>query len=380
MGQRVDAVVIGGGIAGVAVASELAEDRSVLLLESELMLSQHTTGRSAAVFLRPLGNPVVRALSRASRELFVDPPDGFGGALVVPRSAIWVSGPDQTEHLRAFAATVAPDVDGLIELDADAVLARAPFMRRGWPSLGLMDEAAMDIDVGALHEGYVRMLRRRGGSVRVDAQVVAMRQQHGVWSVELANSDVVHAPLVVNAAGAWADDVAAMAGARGVGLRPLRRTVFTVRTPERLGETNERPSVRDVNGTFYVKPEGPQFLCSPADETPSVPCDARADEIDIARAIDIINEATLLEIRSVRASWAGLRSFVDDRSPVVGLDADLPGLLWVAALGGFGIQAAPAIAQAAASLVRSASLPESIATHGVTADHLCPGRCQRPSV
>ena len=196
----------------------------------------------------------------------------------------------------------------------------------------------------------------------------------GTWTIELVGNDLISAPLVVNAAGAWADSVAAMAGAQPLGLRPLRRTAFTVPAPEGCLTTNDLPSVRDVDESFYVKPEGPQFLCSPADETPSDPCDARPDELDVARAIDTINEATLLEIRSVRSQWAGLRTFAVDRSPVVGLDPGVPGFLWVAGQGGFGIQTAPGLAIAAASIARTGDVPDSFRQSGITVEALSPTR------
>ena len=250
----------------------------------------------------------------------------------------------------------------------------APFIRPGWTSLGLLDELAMDIDVSNLHQGYVRGLRRRGGTIRANARVVGLEWGNGIWNIELADEDLIGAPLVVNAAGAWADSVATMAGAEPLGLRPLRRTAFTVPAPEWFRTMYDLPSVRDVDESFYVKPEGPHFLCSPADETPSDPCDARPEELDIARAIDTINEATLLEIRSVRSQWAGLRTFAVDRNPVLGMDPTVPGFLWVAGQGGFGIQSAPGMAIAAASIVRTGDLPESLRQSGLTIEIVGPAR------
>ena len=374
MSQFADAVVVGGGIAGVSVACELAQDRSVLLLETEATLAQHTTGRSAAILLRALGNSVVRALTRAGTDLFSSPPDGFDGPLLTSRPAIWIAGQQRADRLREFAAGVAPDTIGLEELSEDEARTLAPFLRPGWTSLALLDRSAMDIDVSNLHQGYVRGLRQHGGIVRPSSQVVALDRKGGAWNIELAGGGSVRAALLVNAAGAWADSVAAIAGARPLGLRPLRRTAFIVPAPERFGTTSHLPSVRDVDGSFYVKPEGPQFLCSPADETPSDPCDAKPEELDVARAIDTINEATLLEVRSVRSQWAGLRTFAVDRSPVLGMDPGVPDFLWLAGQGGFGIQTAPGLAIAAASIVRTGDLPETLRLSGLTVDDLSPAR------
>ena len=374
MNELADIVVIGGGIAGVSVACELAVDRSVLLLETERTLAQHTTGRSAAILLRALGNTMVRALTRAGSDLFTKPPDSFDGPLLTPRSAIWIAGQGRADRLRKFAASVATDTFGLQELSEGDARTLAPFLRPGWMSLGLLDESAMDIDVSNLHQGYVRGLRGNGGTVQTNAQVVGLDWKRGAWSIELAGERSITAPLLVNAAGAWADSVASMAGTRPLGLRPLRRTAFTVSAPERFRMMSDLASVRDVDESFYVKPESPQFLCSPADETLSEPCDAKPDEIDVARAIDTINEATLLEIRSVRSQWAGLRTFAVDRSPVVGMDSGVPGFLWVAGQGGFGIQTAPGIAIAAASIIRTGDLPESLRQCGLTVDALSPVR------
>ncbi len=373
MGHLIDAVAIGGGIAGVSVACELATDRSVVLLETEATLAQHTTGRSAATLLRTLGNTVVRSLTRAGADLFFSPPEDFDRPLLTPRPGISIAGQGRADRIRQFVADVGSDTVGLQELNESDARALAPFIRPGWMSVGLLDESAMDIDVGNLHQGYVRGLRRRGGTIRAKAQVVAMNWANGTWNIQLGDGGSISAPLVVNAAGAWADSVAIMAGAQPLGLRPLRRTAFTVPSPESF-RTNDLPSVRDVDQSFYVKPEGAQFLCSPADETPSEPCDARPEELDIAKAIDTINEATLLEIRSVRSQWAGLRTFAVDRSPVVGMDPWVPGFLWVAGQGGFGIQTAPGLAIAAASIVRTGELPESFRLSGLTIDVLGPGR------
>ena len=209
-----------------------------------------------------------------------------------------------------------------------------------------------------------RGLRARGGDIHTSAGVAEMHRVDDRWHVTDRSGNTYEAPVVINAAGSWCDIVAGIAGARPVGIHPLRRTVFTIAPPAGI-DSQTIPLMADVAGTFYLKPEGPQILCSPADEVPSDPCDARPEEVDIAMAIDVINAATTLDIRHVRSSWAGLRNFVADRSPVAGFDDQVDGFFWFVGQGGYGIQISPALAQAGASLVRSGSLPENLTARGL---------------
>jgi D-arginine dehydrogenase len=229
----------------------------------------------------------------------------------------------------------------------------------------------MDIDVAALHQAYVQGMRARGGVIHRATPVVALARQGEAWSVTTP-SDVFETEVVVNAAGAWCDEVAALAGIPPIGLQPLRRTAFTCPAPEGV-DVRSWPLVDE---RFYFKPEGPQLLCSLADETPSPPCDAVAEPLDVALAIERINEATTLELRHVRRAWAGLRSFVADRTPVIGIDPLAPGFCWLAGQGGYGIQTAPAMARATAGLVVDRRLPEDVLALGVAAADLSPARCR----
>jgi D-arginine dehydrogenase len=237
-------------------------------------------------------------------------------------------------------------------------------IRPDWVAAGLVEPGASEIDVAALHGSYAAGLRARGGAIHTSAGVTAMRRVDSRWQLTDRSGNAYEAPVVVNAAGAWCDIVGAIAGARPVGIHPLRRTVFTVGSPADL-DPHTIPLFADANGSFYCKPEGPQILCSPADEVPSEPCDARPEEVDIARAIEVINTATTLDIRHVRSSWAGLRSFVADRSPVAGFDDEVDGLFWFVGQGGYGIQISPALAQAGASMVRSGQLPDALTRRGL---------------
>jgi D-arginine dehydrogenase len=347
--HEVDVAVVGGGMAGVSVACELATTHTVVVLEQEGQLAHHATGRSAAAFLESYGPPEVRALTRAGRSLL----EALGdeAPLLTPRPLLWVAGPGR-----------APAVDGLrrqqpelAALDPAEARRLCPVLDPAWLTAAAVEPGAQDIDVAGLHQAYLRRARRRGARVERGSRLVAASHDGRAWRLRRAGrggtapGDLV-AGVVVDAAGAWADRVAALCGARPCGLRPLRRTVAIARTDAVAAAA---PLVADVDDGFYFRPEGPHVLVSPADETPSEPCDARPDEADVALALERVNAATTLGLRSVVATWAGLRTFAPDGVPVAGWDAEVPGFLWLAGQGGYGIQTAPALARLAAALVRA---------------------------
>ena len=360
-------------MAGVSVAFELADaGAEVVLLEAEPQLAHHTTGRSAAMYLPAYGNPVVRALTRASLVDFTRLGERFElPPLLTPRGELWIADADSQGHLDAELS----DNPGLQSLSADQALERCPALRPEVLTGAAVDPAGREIDVLARHGGYVRGLRGAGGHVvrRAPVHAVASLPGHGGWRV-CAGDVEVRARTVVDAAGAWADEVAVLAGVPTVGLQPLRRTLFT--SPVAWPEPIEGwPIVIDAAERLYFKPEGQQqLLVSPADETPMPPCDVRHEPEDVALALQRMDERTTLSLRSVRAAWAGLRTFAPDRSPVVGAAPDHPGFVWVAGQGGYGIQMAPALARAAAGLVQGATLPPDVEGEGVTAEVLSPAR------
>ena len=361
-----DVLVIGGGIAGASIGYELAADRSVGLLEMEATLAYHTTGRSVATFLESYGGRTIRLLTTASRSFMEAPPDGFGRPLLKPLPLIWIAPERDVDAMHAMYEAVIELVPDMRVLSADEVVEITKVVRPDWVAAGLLEPGASEIDVAALHGGYVAGLRGRGGEIHTSAGVAEMKRIDGRWHVVDRAGNSYSATVVVNATGSWCDLVAGIAGAKPVGIHPLRRTVFTIGSPDGI-DPHTIPLVADVSGTFYFKPEGPQILCSPADEVPSEPCDARPEEVDIAKAIDVINAATTLDIRHVRSSWAGLRNFVADRSPVAGFDDEIDGLFWFVGQGGYGIQISPALAQAGAELVRSGQLPAEQLQRGLDA-------------
>jgi len=378
---QVDYAVIGGGIAGISVASELARSHRVLLLEREPHLAYHTTGRSAAIYSETYGNRAIRALSSASRRFFERPPEGFSEQpLLTPRACLYIGREDQRGEVEQAIEDSRSDPCPLELMDTAAVYRMVPLLRPGYVAAAAFESGSADIDVHSLHYGFQRLAVTRGVEIRRDAQLLSVVRQHTRWSLEVASPGMApvryEANILINAAGAWADEVGRLAGARPVGLTPLRRTVILVPGPEN-GAAVDWPAVMDIGETFYFKPEGRKLLVSPADETPSPPCDAQPEELDIAVCVDRLERALDLPVARIERSWAGLRTFAPDRTPVVGFDTGVAGLFWLAGQGGYGIQTAPALSQLAAALARSEPIPAELLEFGVDVAALSPARLQR---
>jgi D-arginine dehydrogenase len=355
-----DFLVVGGGIAGASVGYFLADFGSVTVLEMEAVPGYHSTGRSAALFTEYYGNSVVRALTKASRAFYLAPPPGFTEPLLTPRGVLALCPHGAEERFAEVFAAGLTAPTPVRELSAAEALRYCPVLRPQWFSRAMLKPDAMDIDVDALHQGFLRGIRAHGGSVLRSARLkslarrsIAARsvaQQEG-WHAA-TDAGELYAGCVVNAGGAWADEIADLAGVRRVGLTPLRRTAAIVAAPP-TADVSGWPMVADVTETFYFKPESGRLLVSPYDATPVPPGDARPDPLDVAAVIDRLHAATTLTIRHVQHAWAGLRSAVADDTPVVGEAPDAPGFFWLAALSGYGIQTAPAVGQLAATLVTS---------------------------
>jgi len=366
-----DVLIIGSGIAGAGAAYELSDGARVLLLEREDAHGYHTTGRSAALYIEAYGNAVIGGLTRASRTFFEAPPEGFADyPLLTPRGCLYIGRADQAD---ALAQTFEKAQGTMQALDREAVLDLVPVLRGDYVASGLIEPAAMDADVAALHQGFLRGAKARGADIRLGQEVTGIERRAGGFAVRCASGEVFGTEVVVNAAGAWADRVAALAGTRPIGLQPLRRTAVIVDAPPER-EVRAWPAVIDADEQFYFKPDAGRILASPADETPSEPCDAWADDMDVAVCIERVQAAADIPVRRIVRSWAGLRSFVADRSPVIGFDEAVPGFFWLAGQGGYGVQTAPAAARVAAALARGEGLPEDVATRGVTLESLAPAR------
>lgn len=364
-----DVIVIGAGIAGAGVAAELAADRRVLILEMEERPGVHTTGRSASVHSETYGNPCVRRLSRASRDHFLEGAEGRSFA--TDRGCLYLATEAQLDRLDAFGRqpTVAPAVERIGESELRAL---NPLFRPGVVVAALFEREARSLDVDAIHADYLRRFRRAGGILECSAPVERLDRRGGAWTVE-AGGRRFRAPLVVNAAGAWGDVVAGLAGVRPIGLQPLRRTVALVDPPAGV-DVSRWPMAVDIDEQFYLKPDAGRIILSPADETPMDPCDAWAEEIDIAVAVDRVQQVVDLPVHRVAHSWAGLRTFAPDRSPVAGYDAEASGFFWLVGQGGYGIQTVPALSRFAAAMARGEDMPGDLRTLGLQAADLAPGR------
>ncbi|WP_157267910.1 NAD(P)/FAD-dependent oxidoreductase [Azohydromonas aeria] len=374
--QSFDFAVIGAGIAGASAAHELSARASVLLLERESQPGYHTTGRSAALYMQSYGTPAIRALTRASRDFYDAPPPEFGGEpLLTPRGVLHVARPD-AEHAALLEATwreLSGRGGGVRRVSREEMLAAVPCLRPETTAAGLAEDGASDIDVHALHQGYLKGLRRQGGCVRNDAEVTSLSREGELWTLRLADGEAFQARHVVNAAGAWADVVAQLAGVRPIGLEPRRRSAFTFLPPDGV-DASRWPAVVGIDESYYFKPDAGQLLGSPANADPVAPHDVVPEEFDIALGIHRIEEATTLTIRRPRRTWAGLRSFVADGDMVIGRDPDCASFFWLAAQGGYGIQSAPGAALLARSLLLDEPLPEALRREGLDVSQLAPQR------
>ncbi|MFT3816797.1 MAG: FAD-dependent oxidoreductase [Rubrivivax sp.] len=371
-----DCLIVGAGIAGAAVAHWLAPHARVIVLERESQPGYHATGRSAALFMESYGAPQVRALTMASNRFLWSPPAGFAPQpLLSPRGAMMVAAPGQEPQLDEHWDTLRAMAPTARRLDAAEARARVPVLRPEQLAGAVLEPDAADMDVHAIHQGYLRGMRRAGGQLVCDAEVSGLTRERGDWLVQ-AGGRTYAAPVVLNAAGAWADAVASLAGVPPIGLQPCRRSAFVFHPPAGV-DAARWPMVYSATEDWYLKPDAGLLLGSPANADPVPPHDVQPEELDIALAVDRIERATTLTIRRPVRTWAGLRSFVADGGLVGGFDEHAPGFFWVAAQGGYGIQTSAAMGEACAALARGLPLPAHIADFGLTPEALGPARLAR---
>jgi D-arginine dehydrogenase len=371
--QQADFLIVGAGIAAASVGYWLAPFARVILLERESQPGYHSTGRSAALFMPSYGTPQVRALTLASRAFLESPPDGFAEhPLLSPRGALMVASPGQEAALDAHWAVLRSITPDARRLDPAETCAMVPVLRPEKVTGSVYESDASDMDVHAIHQGYLRGVRRAGGRVVCDAEVTALSRVGGRWRVQAGGLEY-EAPVVINAAGAWADEIARLASVPTLGLEPRRRSAFTFAPPAGL-ESAGWPMAISADESWYLKPDAGMLLASPANADPVEPQDVQPEEFDIALAIHRIEEMTTLAIRRPARTWAGLRSFVADGDLVGGFEPDAEGFFWLAAQGGYGIQTSAAMGEACAALARGLPLPERIAGFGLTEAMLSPLR------
>ncbi len=373
--QEYDFIIVGAGIAGVSVAYHLSPHARVLILERENVAAYHTTGRSAALHSETYGSAEIRAITVASGRFYRNLPAGFADhPVLTPRGALIVGRADQSAAMDKAQADFAALVPSVRRVDRAEALKLQPLLRpEAAEGGGVLEPEADDMDVAAIHGGFLRGARAAGCTLRLNAELTALDRKGGRWQIKLRDGETVSAANVINAAGAWADVVGGLAGAKTIGLVPKRRTAFTFDAPAGL-DIVPLPMTIDFDESFYFKPEVGQFLASPADETPSPPCDAQPEDMDIAIAVDRIESATTLSIRRIKNKWAGLRSFVADKNLIVGYDPLAQGFFWLAGQGGYGIQTGAAAGRLAAALALGRGMPEDIAALGVTETALSPIR------
>lgn len=369
-----DIAIIGAGIAGASMAYRLTPQHSVLLLEREDQPGYHSTGRSAAMFMASYGPPQVRALTRASEAFYAKPPTGFAEApLLQPRGALYLAGPGQEALLQQTFDELKASCPNLQTLSAAETLARVPCLRPEQVHGALYDPDSQDIDVHAVHQGFLRGAKAAGAGLRCNAELMSATYEDALWTLHLSDSTTVQARHIVNAAGAWADVIAQRCGASPVGLQPRRRSVFTFKPPEGM-DIAGWPAVAGVDESYYFKPDAGQLLASPANADDTVPHDVVPEELDIAMGIHQVETVTTMSIRRPSHTWAGLRSFVADGELVIGWDGSCPGFFWLAAQGGYGIQSAAGASALAAALFSGEDLPEELQRQGVDAATLSPQR------
>lgn len=354
MSDSADIIVIGGGIAGISAAAELAADARVLVLEAEPQMGYHSTGRSAAIYIRNYGNAVLRAINALSEPTLAQPEGISDYSLLAPRGELLIASEDEMPSLEAYAA----GATGLERLTGAEAAEIVPILRPEPIAAAILESSAQSIDVDRMLQGYARLLKARGGRIATGARVQGIARDGGLWRIDAGGAQYA-APTVVNAAGAWADEVAALAGLGRMGLQPMRRSAALLRLgPEH--DVESWPLFGTTAETWYAKPDAGKLMVSPADEDPVDPHDAWPDDMVLAEGLDRYERAVTVPVTHVDHSWAGLRTFAPDRTPVVGQAPDADGFFWLAGQGGYGVQTAPALAQTIAALIagRSPLLPE----------------------
>lgn len=373
MTNNADFIVVGAGIAAASIGYWLAPHGRVVMLERESQPGYHSTGRSAAVFIEGYGTAQVRALTMASRAFLEGPPEGFSEhPLLEARGAMMVASHGQEQALSEHWAVVRGSSATARLLDAKETCELTPVLRNELVIGAVHESNAMDMDVHGLHQGYLKGVKRMGGRIVGDAEVTCLRRESGIWHV-VAGGEQYEAPVVVNAAGAWADAVAALASARPLSLQPLRRSAFIFAPPAGL-DASRWPMTAGISEDWYFKPDAGMLLGSPANADLVEPHDVQPEELDIALAIDRIQTMTTLTIRRPTRIWAGLRTFAPDGDLIGGWDPELPNFFWAAGQGGYGIQTAPAMGETCAALVRGEPIPQCTQAFGITQEMLSPRR------
>ena len=354
-----DFIIIGGGIAGLSAAARLARHGKVIVVEAEEALGYHSSGRSVSFSHYGIGGEAVRALTAYSRPFFEHQPADFGDVPVAqPFPSLYFAGEGELAALASLSEAMAEVTDAIRPLDADELTTLCPVLKTGpgAAARGLLDPTGLKLDADALLHGFARAVRGQGGEIRLGRRIASIAQKGGLWIV----NDEVASPILINAAGAWADAVAALAGVAPLGLQPKRRTIIAVDPPQGA-DIAAWPFVHSIGGDFYMLPEAGRLLVSPVDEVSDDPCDAQPDDYDIALAADRLEHYTSMRVTRIAHRWAGLRTFTADRVPTAGFAPGAPGFFWLTGQGGYGLQTSPAMAEIVETLVTGAPWPTGLA-------------------
>lgn len=378
--KTADFLIIGGGIAGMSAAARLARHGKVVVLEAEDGLGYHSSGRSATFYHFGIGNKAVRAMTSYSRAFFETPPSAMAdGPLCRPTPALFIARPDMVPALDALEAEMRLYTDTVSRIDERQMLELLPVLKTGPDATvaAVVDMGGRRLDADGLLQGYTRIVRREGGESVTNQRVCAITRDGGTWRITTLTGETYAAPILVNAAGAWADKIAIMAGVRPLGLEPKRRTIIVFEPPADMDVRNW-PFVKAAVDDFYMIPEAGRLMASPVDEVPSEPVDAQPEEYDLALAAWKVEEYTTLTVPRIAHRWAGLRSFLPDRVPTAGFAPDAAGFFWLAGQGGYGLQTAPAMAEIVEALAIGGDWPAGLAALGLTASQVTPERLLRP--
>lgn len=372
--MKYDFLVVGAGMAGAAAAYGLSRLGSVAILDMEDHAGYHTTGRSAAVYLPSYGPSAVQALTRASFDFLNTPPADLGleHALLEARDVIYIAPPQRVDELHAFMIDMQNKGVPIESIAPEAACAQIPVLRASFFQAAARERGVYDIDVAGLHRGMLRAARARGSHIHLGAAVSQITKEPGGWTV-IANGETFRTRNLINASGAWATPVAEMAGASPISLDPLRRTMISVDVGKQPFSA-DWPMVEVIGESLYFKPESGKILASCGDETPWPPSDVQPDDMDVAITADLLEQATCYDVQRVSSQWAGLRVFARDRLPVIGADPHVDNFYWMAGLGGYGIQIAPAISELLVEQVANKRTPKQLITCGLQPDDLAPGR------
>ncbi|MDK1373855.1 MULTISPECIES: FAD-binding oxidoreductase [unclassified Sinorhizobium] len=374
--RKYDVVIIGGGIAGLSLAYFLSQHRSVAVIEREDAFGYHSTGRSAAEFVLRYNAPEVCALAKIAKVFFDRPPQGFTDVpLLKQRGGVMIASADKIARFETVLAEERAFTPEIERVTPDEAISRVPILKPDYLAAAYYDPNFWDIEVENLLQGYVKGARRNGSEILERHEILSAEHDGAAWILTTTAGEI-SARVVVNAAGAWADPVAALFGVDPIGIVPHRRTAITVDLPDGVDATT-LPEINEIDEDFYMKPEGGRLLASPADATPCEPSDVQPEEIDIAWAAHYVEEATTISVRRIAKSWAGLRSFSADKLPVVGFPQGRPDFFWLAGQGGYGILTSPALGALAASFLADRPRPEAFKSEALDPQSFSPARFQK---